>query len=127
MLSTLTRELDPADFDMESWSRSREPDSKASDENSDDHVPLSVLLARLHASESGVRMLALQKLGNLEPAVLAQVSDAVFARLEDAHGGVRREALRTLHKLKKKDPTTLAQHADVVNAKFEDLIGRCAR
>lgn len=119
--SLITRELDPADFDMESL---QEPDSKASDENSDDHVPLSVLLARLHASESGVRMLALQKLGNLEPAVLAQVSDAVVARLEDAHGGVRRAALRTLRKL---DPTTLAQHADVVNAKFEDLIGRCAR
>ena len=44
-------------FDMESLLE--EPGSEESDEDSDDAVPLEVLLARLEDSESDVRSLAL--------------------------------------------------------------------
>ena len=54
---------------------------------------------------------ALETLGKLEPAKLAQHTEAVVARLEDSDYEVRQEALRTMGKL---DPARLAQHAGAV-------------
>ena len=69
------------------------------------------LVASLEDSCFGVRRQALQILGHLEPATLAQHAEAVVARLDDSHKYVRREALNTLGKL---EPAALAQHANAV-------------
>ena len=61
----------------------------------------------------GGRCAALEKLGMLEPATIAQHAGAVVARLQDNAGLVRRAALHTLDKLQ---PATLVRHADAVVA-----------
>jgi len=63
-----------------------------------------------------VRERALETLGHLQPATLAQHADAVLAKLEDTYWNVRKEAVTTLSKLQ---PAALAQHADAVVAKLE--------
>ena len=71
-----------------------------------------------------VRWAALETLGKLEPAALAQHAAAVVAKLEDCRLGVRRAALETLGKL---EPAALAQHAAAIVAKLEDSDWACAR
>ena len=63
------------------------------------------------------RKYALQTLGLLEPATLAQHADAVVAMLEDPDEGVRCKALDTMRQL---DPATLAQHVDAVVNMLDD-------
>ena len=61
---------------------------------------------------------ALDTLGKLHPASLAQYGDAVVARLDDSHEDVRdsaRDALQTMGKLA---PATLAQYAGTVVARY---------
>ena len=58
-----------------------------------------------------MRMQALDTLGKLEPATLAQYADAIVARLSDSSEDVRYEALDTLGKL---EPMRFAQHAGAV-------------
>ena len=70
--------------------------------------------------EPRVRYNALNALGKLEPAALAQHAEAVVARLEDSDWRVRWQALVTLGKL---DPAMLAQHVDAVVARLEDSDG----
>ena len=49
--------------------------------------------SRLEDSDWRVRRNALNALGNLEPAALAQHAGAMVARLEDSHSNVRAVAL----------------------------------
>ena len=67
---------------------------------------------------------ALQTMGKLKPAKLAQYADFVVARLEDSFGPNRTAALTLLRKLK---PVTLAQYADSVVARLEDSAVRVRR
>ena len=71
--------------------------------------------------EPRVRYNALNALGKLEPAALAQHAEAVVARLEDSDWRVRWQALVTLGKL---DPAMLAHHAPallpILEADFDD-------
>ena len=71
----------------------------ASDEHSDEDVPVDVLLLRLEDSDCGVRCKALNELCNSEPATLAQHAKAVIAMLEDSSVFVRNTALTTLNAL----------------------------
>ena len=64
-----------------------------------------------------VRIEALNTLGKLEPAMLAQADDAFVAMLEDSKGYVRKTALKSLGKL---EPAKLAQYADALVAMIED-------
>ena len=64
-----------------------------------------------------MRIEALETLGKLEPAVLAQHAAAVVARLADSTRMCAKAALNTLGKL---EPAVLAQHADAVVAKLAD-------
>ena len=75
--------------------------------------------SQLEDSNRNVRKLALETLGKLEPATLAQYAGAVVARLEDSHWNVRTTALETLP-LAKLELATLAQHANAVVACSED-------
>jgi len=68
-------------------------------------------------SDLGVRFWALQTLGKLEPAALAQHGAALVARLEHSDLFVRRAAVETLGKL---EPAALAQHAAALAARLED-------
>ena len=73
--------------------------------------------SQLQNSDLHVRHDALNALGKLEPATLAQHAVAVVARLEDTEWLVRKKALETLGKL---NPATLAHHAAALVARLED-------
>ena len=60
---------------------------------------------------------AVETLGKLEPAALAQHAAALVAKLDHPDRGVREAALQALGKL---EPAALAQHAAAVVAKLED-------
>ena len=91
----------------------------AFDEDSDEdmHMDIDFLLEELEDSDELVRRMALQTLGRLEPARLAQYANAVVARLEDSKLSVRGAALETLGAL---EPGTFAQHAHAVVAMLDE-------
>ena len=59
----------------------------------------AALVARLEDSDAGLCGVAVQTLGELEPASLAQHGAALVARLEDEDVGVREAVAQTLMKL----------------------------
>lgn len=67
--------------------------------------------------DSRVRRLAVQTLGELEPAELATHGDALVAKLEDEDSGVRWAAAHVLGKL---EPAELAKYGDALVATLED-------
>ena len=77
------------------------------------------VVARLEDSFWGTRELALETLGKLEPATLAQHASAVVARLEDSNCVVRLKALQTLGSM---EPAARAQHAYAVVDAVVDLV-----
>jgi hypothetical protein len=64
-----------------------------------------------------VRRIALKALGRLDPATLAQHSDAVVARLDDSEAAVRKSALETLAAL---EPTALCHYAAALGMRAKD-------
>ena len=85
--------------DSGDWNEDYNSFDDESDELSDGDVPLDALLDWLEDSDTDVRVRALDKLGELEPATIAQHANAVVARLDDSDFEVRCEALTTLAKL----------------------------
>jgi len=79
----------------------------------------------LEDSDRKVRWWAVETLGKLEPAALAQHGAALAARLEDSNWNVRKAVVETLGKLK---PGDLAQHGAALAARLEhsDLFVRRA-
>lgn len=78
----------------------------------------AVVVAMLNDSNAGERALAVQTLGTLDAAVLAQHAPTVTAMLDHSLNlGVREAAVQTLGQL---DAATLAQHAPALVAKLED-------
>ena len=75
------------------------------------------MLASLEDSGAAVRRIALKALGRLDPATLAQHSDAVVARLDDSEAAVRKSALETLAAL---EPTALCHYAAALGMGAKD-------
>ena len=78
------------------------------------------VFARFDDSAFSVRWSAWHTLhgyAKVEPAMRAQYSDVVIARLESSYSQSRKVALLVLGQL---EPETLAQHADAVAARLED-------
>ena len=70
--------------DSGDWNEDYNSFDEDSDELSDGDVPLDALLEWLEDSDTDVRVMALDKLGELDPATIAQHASAVVARLEDS-------------------------------------------
>ena len=103
--------------DSGDWNEDYNSFDEDSDELSDGDVPLDALLEWLEDSDTDVRVTALDKLGELEPATIAQHANAVVARLDDYDWAARYAALTPLGNL---EPVTLAQHAKALITKLED-------
>ena len=77
----------------------------------------AAVVAKLEDSDVDVREAAVETLGKLEPAALAQHAATIVAKLEHSNEDVRMAAVDTLGEL---EPAALAQHAAAVVAKLED-------
>jgi len=75
------------------------------------------VVSLLEDSDAFVRTSAVETLGKLEPAALAQHGAALVARLEHSKWVVRKVAVKTLGKL---EPAALAQHGAALAARLED-------
>ena len=71
------------------------------------HEHARAVVAKLEDSDWDVRLAAVETLGQLEAAVLAEHAPAVVAMLEDSDWDIRLAAVETLGKLK---AVTLAEH-----------------
>ena len=86
---------------------------------------MDAVVAKLEDPDEDVRVVAVQTLGKLEPAALAQHGAALVARLEDSYGWVRKAAVETLGKL---EPAALAQYEQAIakaaeEDEYEDVRG----
>jgi len=107
--------------------------AKAAEENSDAQVQIAArvvmhklepaaghmdaVAAKLEDPDEDVRYAAVQTLGKLESAALAQHGAALAARLEDFNEFLRLAAVERLGKL---EPVALAQHGAALAARLED-------